>query len=84
MATKTRFVVYARVSTALEEQKLSFKTQVTDLKKIIAVTKPDFQFVGVYKDYAISGTREDRPEFQKMINDARGGKFDYEIGRAHV
>ena len=79
MATKTRFVVYARVSTALEEQKLSFKTQVTDLKKIIAVTKPDFQFVGVYKDYAISGTREDRPEFQKMIDDARGGKFDYVV-----
>lgn len=79
MATKTRFVVYARVSTALEEQKLSFKTQVTDLKKIIAVTKPDFQFVGVYKDYAISGTREDRPEFQKMIDDARCGKFDYVV-----
>lgn len=77
MATKTRFVVYARVSTGLEDQKQSFKTQVTDLKKSVILARPDFQFVDVYQDYAISGTREDRPEFQKMIADAKTGKFDY-------
>ena len=77
MSSRTRFVVYARVSTGLEDQKVSFKTQVTDLKKSVILTRPEFQCVDVYQDYAISGTREDRPEFQKMIADAKQGKFEY-------
>ena len=66
---------YARVSTDAEEQKESFENQrkyyEEKLKK-----NPDYNFVGVFADEAISGTTDRRPEFQRMIRLAEQGHID--------
>ena len=66
---------YARVSTMYGEQLNSFENQVemyTDKIK----SNPDWKFVGVYADPAITGTTDERPEFKRMMQDARKHKFD--------
>ena len=77
-----RYVIYARVSTALEEQKSSFDTQTQDLKKRIKSLYPDLKFSGVYGDRGISGTTAERPDFQQMISDAHERKFDLIITKS--
>lgn len=73
---KVRVAAYCRVSTDDEEQLDSYKSQVryyTDLIK----SKPEWEFVEIYADEAITGTMIDkRDDFKKMINDALGGKLD--------
>lgn len=66
---------YARVSTEKEEQEDSFERQVEHYKQMI-YSKPEWQFVDVYADPGISGTRaEKRPDFLRMIEDCRAGKI---------
>ena len=36
----------------------------------------DYEFINVYYDFGISGFKETRPGFQKMMQDARDGKID--------
>jgi len=76
----TRFVIYARVSTTLEEQDTSYKTQVDDLKEAIIRKYDDFECVGVYSDRR-SGTKAERPEFQRMLADAKEHKFDIIVAK---
>ena len=66
---------YARVSTEKEEQEDSFERQVEHYKQLI-YSKPEWQYVDVYADPGISGTRaEKRPDFLRMIDDCRAGKI---------
>lgn len=70
-----RVCAYARVSTLCGEQLNSFENQVeiyTDKIK----SNPEWEFAGVYADPAISGTTGDRPQFKKMMCDAKKHKFD--------
>lgn len=71
----SRFVIYARVSTNLEEQDSSIKFQTTDFVEMICNQYPDFVYIGTYVDRE-SGTSSERPQFQKMIHDAKLGAFD--------
>ena len=73
---KTRYAIYARVSTTLEAQASSYKNQMDLLKKRVEALHPGFEFVRVYGDFGISGAKEKRPEFDKMISDAKAGEFD--------
>ena len=66
---------YARVSTLQEEQELSYNTQKEYYEAYIR-SVPNWNFVGIYADHGISGVREDRPEFTRMLNDAYAGKID--------
>lgn len=67
---------YARVSTDSEDQLNSFNAQKTEYKKKIKGNK-DWDFVGLYADEGISGTSiKKRPEFLRMIDDARKGHID--------
>ena len=66
---------YARVSTLEEEQELSYNTQKEYYEAYIR-SVPNWNFVGIYADHGISGVREDRPEFTRMLNDAYAGKID--------
>lgn len=72
---RLQVAAYARVSTEKEEQEDSFERQVEHYKQLI-YSKPDWQFVDVYADPGISGTRaEKRPDFLRMIEDCRAGKI---------
>lgn len=67
---------YARVSTDSEDQLNSFNAQKTEYEKKIRDNK-DWDFVRLYADEGISGTSiKKRPEFLKMISDARNGDID--------
>jgi len=37
---------------------------------------PEYEYAGVYADEGLSGTKESRPEFQRMLQDCRDGKID--------
>lgn len=66
----------SRISTLMEEQDLSYDSQVKYYKAFIE-SRPDMDLVEVYGDHGASGLRmEERPEFQRMIKDAMDGKID--------
>ena len=74
-----RFVYYARVSSEKEEQKNSIINQKDYYEQFIKQNK-SWKFCGGYIDDGISGMRaEKREEFQRMLSDARLGKFDFII-----
>ena len=65
----------SRVSTDAEEQENSLENQITHYRELIQ-SNPDYEYVGVYSDFAISGYKEKRPGLQQMLADARAGKMD--------
>ena len=68
---KKRVVIYARVSTEHEAQISALENQV-DWYKPILEARPDWTLVGQYIDEGITGTSaEKRPQFMKMIADAK-------------
>ena len=65
-----RVAVYARVST-LDQ---TTANQLLDLRQMAA--QRGFEIVEEYVDHGISGTRARRPALDKMMADARRGRFD--------
>ena len=78
---KLRVAAYARVSTDHEDQANSLDNQIRHYEELIS-SNPDYEFAGVYHDFGISGYKEDRPGFQKMMEDARAGKVDHIITKS--
>lgn len=78
---KTRVAAYARVSSAKDAMLHSLSAQVSYYNKYIS-SHDDWEFVGIYADEGISGTKEDRDEFQRMLNDCRLGKIDLILTKA--
>lgn len=78
---KLRVAAYARVSSAKDAMLHSLSAQVSYYNKYIS-SHDDWEFVGIYADEGISGTKEDRDEFQRMINDCRLGKIDLILTKA--
>ena len=76
-----RVAAYARVSTDQEEQATSLDTQISYYTSYIS-SNPEYQLVDVYYDFGISGFKEKRPGFQKMMEDARAGKIDLIITKS--
>ncbi|TCL60585.1 DNA invertase Pin-like site-specific DNA recombinase [Kineothrix alysoides] len=72
---KQRVCAYCRVSTDAEEQENSLDNQIAYYKGFIQ-SNPDYEYAGVYSDFAISGYKEKRPGFQHLMEDARKGKMD--------
>ena len=77
MSEIIRTVGYDRVSTPAQADPT--KTSLEDQKETI--TKfvegmPNHEFVEIYEDAGVSGTSLERPALQRMIADARAGKFD--------
>lgn len=66
--------IYCRVS--LEEQidNFSLSAQLNEIQQYCV--KNNIQIYQVYKDEGLSGTKEDRPEFQRMIKDAEKHLFN--------
>jgi DNA invertase Pin-like site-specific DNA recombinase len=73
---KKRVAAYARVSTDTEEQLESYKAQVKHYTGYIE-SNPDWEFVKVYTDEAITATNTKKREgFNAMVADALAGKID--------
>lgn len=79
---RLRVAPYCRVSTDSEEQKNSYNSQLSYYKDMIN-KKPEWVFVDIYADEAISGTLDyKRSDFMRMINDALNGKIDLIITKS--
>ncbi len=77
-----RVAAYCRVSTGDESQHTSYTMQKNFYTSMIK-NKKGWRFANIYADEAISGTsRTNRKEFNRMIQDALGGKFDYIITKS--
>lgn len=72
---KKKVCAYVRVSTASEKQGDSLENQVQYYERVIS-THPDYEYVGVFADRGITGTTDNRPEFQKMLELCRQGSID--------
>ena len=72
---RKRVAAYVRVSVDKETMLHSFTAQASYYKELISKHK-DWVFVDVYADYGISGTKVNRPEFNRMIEDCKLGKID--------
>ena len=72
---KKRVAAYARVSTDKDASLHSLAAQVSYYSGLIQSRK-DWEYAGVYADEGISGTRANRPEFQRLLRDCRAGKID--------
>lgn len=70
-----RVCAYIRVSTGHEGQQDSLRNQAEYYEQRLS-TNPQYQFVGIFSDSGISGSKENRPSFQKMIEKAKAGKID--------
>lgn len=76
-----RVAVYARVSTEHEAQINALENQL-EWYKIECSRHSDWEIVEVYVDQGITGTQaQKRPEFLRMMEDARKDKFDLIITR---
>lgn len=72
---RKRVAAYARVSTGHTEQLHSLSAQISYYNNYIG-NRGDWELVGIYADAAQTGTKDDRPEFQRLIKDARAHKID--------
>jgi len=74
-----RVTFYARVSTDMDAQLNSLDNQVQYYTELIQ-SKPNWTFVPGYIDEGISGgTTKKRDDFNRMIADAKAGRFDFII-----
>jgi len=75
ISKRKRVCAYARVSFASEAQGDSLENQTTYYKQLIE-NNPKYIFVGIFADYGLTGTKDERLEFQNMLTMAREHKID--------
>lgn len=73
-----RAAAYARVSSGKDAMLHSLSAQISHYSEMIQ-KHPGWIYVGVYSDEARTGTREDRPGFQRLLQDCKAGKIDLVI-----
>ena len=79
---KLRVAAYCRVSTDDADQLNSYESQVKHYNKEIT-QNPDWIYVGVYADKAITGTKIDkRDDFKRLISDCMNGEIDMIITKS--
>ena len=72
---RKRVAAYARVSSGKNAMLHSLSAQVSAYSSLIQKT-PGWQFVKVYADEAMTGTKDSRTGFQQMLTDCRAGQID--------
>ena len=70
-----KVAAYARVSTGKDTMLHSLSSQVSYYSKLIQ-SHEGWSYVGVYSDEALTGTKDDRDGFQKLLADCRAGKVN--------
>lgn len=78
---RKRVAAYARVSSGKDAMLHSLSTQISYYNDYIG-SRGDWQLVGIYADEALTGTKAERPEFQRMLVDCRAGKIDMVITKS--
>jgi len=73
--TWQRVTAYARVSSGKDAMLQSLSSQVSYYSDYIQRHK-GWLYHGVYADEALTGTKADRPEFQRLLADCRAGEID--------
>ena len=66
---------YARVSSGKDAMLHSLSAQVSYYSQHIR-RNPEWEYAGVYVDEALTGTKENREGFQRLLADCRAGKID--------
>ena len=66
---------YARVSSGKDAMLHSLSAQVSYYSNLIQ-RNPEWRYAGVYVDEALTGTKDNRKGFQRMLADCRAGKID--------
>lgn len=76
-----RVAAYARVSSGREGPLHSLSAQISYYNSLIQKT-PGWQYAGVYADEALTGTKENRVEFQKLLKACYAGEIDMVITKS--
>lgn len=78
---RKKVAAYARVSSGKDAMMHSLSAQISYYSKLIQ-DNPNWKYVGVYADEARTGTKDLRPEFQRLLKDCEQGKIDMIITKA--
>ena len=78
---KLRVAAYCRVSCDKDAMLQSLSSQVSYYNQLIQSNK-EWQFVKVYSDEALTGTKDERPAFQELLEDCRKGMIDLVLVKA--
>lgn len=78
---RKRVAAYARVSDGKDAMLHSLSAQISYYSELIQ-KMPGWEYAGVYIDKALTGTRDTRQEFNRMIEDSKAGKIDMIITKA--
>lgn len=81
LTAKKRVCAYARVSSDKDEAFHSLSAQIGYYQQIIA-ENPDWEFVEVFSDRGITGTKQNREGFQRMLAACREGKIDIVLAKS--
>lgn len=81
LTRRKRVAAYARVSSGKDAMLHSLSAQISYYSKFIQ-RRGDWIFAGIYADEAITGTRDTRPEFQRLLDDCREGSIDLVITKS--
>ena len=72
---------YARVSSPKDAMQRSLSAQVSYYSGLIQ-SHPGWNYAGVYADEGITGTKETRDGFRRLLDDCRAGKIDMIITKS--
>ena len=78
---KKNVAAYARVSNGKDAMLHSLSAQVSHYSGYIQ-SHDDWEYVGVYSDEALTGTKDTRENFQRLLADCRAGKVDMIITKS--
>ena len=76
-----RTAAYARVSSGKDAMLHSLSAQVSYYNSFIQ-SNPEWLFCGVYADEALTGTKENRQNFQELLSECRAGRIDLIITKS--
>lgn len=77
----TRVAAYARVSSGKDAMLHSLSAQISYYSDLIR-RHNGWQYVGVYADEALTGTKDTRENFQRLLADCYAGKIDMVITKS--
>jgi DNA invertase Pin-like site-specific DNA recombinase len=77
----TRTAAYCRVSLGTDHMLRSLAAQISYYNELIQ-NRRGWEFAGVYADKAKTGTKDTRPEFQRLLVDCRAGLIDLVITKS--
>lgn len=78
---RKRVAAYARVSSGKDAMLHSISAQISYYNHYIG-SRGDWELVGIYADTAMTGTKDNRPEFRRLLTDCRDGKIDMVITKS--